>query len=85
LFDGVLILRKGIENIDHILEVINTKQLSESRQSSAERLMGGYLLLCQSLVEGLTPLKDLASQEFGLTTILTDIVLNSSSNNKQRK
>jgi len=45
-FDSGFILCKTSENVRLIQNYINVKKVSESKQSAAERLLSGYLLIC---------------------------------------
>lgn len=55
----------------------NDRKLSESKQSSTERLLCGYLQLCQSILEVIPLLKDRAANEYNLIVTITDFILNS--------
>jgi hypothetical protein len=88
-FDSASILTFCIDIIqtnDRILAGLVDKRLTESKQSAAERLLCGYLQLCQSLLEVIPSLKDKAANECSLVTTITDFIFNTSDNrNSPRK
>ena len=61
----------------------NDKKLSESKQSSTERLLCGYLQLCQSILEVIPQLKGKAANECNLIVTITDFILNSNQSSQQ--
>lgn len=81
VFDSARILAFCIDIIKmnhRVLSGLVDKKLTESKQSAAERLLCGYLQLCQSLLEVIPSLKDKAANECFLVTTITDFIFNTS-------
>lgn len=83
-FDAPKILAFSIDIVRFHHQVLSQqsagseKKLSGSKQSSAERLLSGYLLLCQSVLEVIPELKNTATNEHDLINVITQFILDTS-------
>lgn len=85
-FNSWKILKLSIETIQNIHNILSSsRKMTDARQSSAERLLCGYLLLCQSILETTPHLKVQAAQSFGLAETIKNFIFGSDSEPKKNQ